>query len=147
MIRAFLDANVYASGMLGFDNDQSTPGAILRSWFGRSFELITSDLLIAEVARALDNAYFVARVSHRVYDLTMTALKQQARRVEITVLVSGVAAHPEDDLVLAAAVSAQADVLVTGNHKLQELKHYQGVTNVSPRAFLTLLEQEQDAAR
>ena len=51
------------------------------------------------------------------------------------------ATHPQDDLVLAAAVSAGADYLVTGDRKLLSLGRYLGVTIVSPRTFLTLLEQ------
>lgn len=47
--------------------------------------------------------------------------------------------HPEDDLVLAAAVSARADYRVTGDSKLQLRGRYQGVIILSPRAFLDLL--------
>ena len=52
------------------------------------------------------------------------------------------ATHPEDDLVLAAAVSARSDYLVTGDKKLQDLRSYQGVTIVTPREFLTILESQ-----
>lgn len=145
MIRAVLDANVYASGVLGLDQGRSTPGAILRSWYTGSFELITSDTLIAEIQRTLINPYFSACVSSRVYDLTMSALEQQATRAEISVVISDVATHPEDDLVLAAAVSAHADYLVTGDRQLQALTAFRGVTIVSPRAFLEILEQEAEA--
>ena len=55
--------------------------------------------------------------------------------VVITVEVSGVATHPEDDLVLAAAVSAGADYLVTGDKQLLKLGRYQGATILSPRDF------------
>jgi uncharacterized protein len=51
-----------------------------------------------------------------------------------------VATHPEDDLVLAAAVSAEAGYLVTGDRQLQQLGRFRGVDIVSPRAFLAILE-------
>jgi predicted nucleic acid-binding protein len=60
--------------------------------------------------------------------------------VEITVEVRGVATHPEDDLILATAISARADYLVTGDRQLQALGSYQGVQIVSPRQFLTILQ-------
>jgi predicted nucleic acid-binding protein len=53
--------------------------------------------------------------------------------------VQGVASHPEDDLILATAVSAQADYLVTGDRQLLALGRYQGVEIVTPRAFATIL--------
>jgi predicted nucleic acid-binding protein len=54
-----------------------------------------------------------------------------------------VATHPEDDLVLATAVSAHADYLVTGDRKLQRLGSYQGVRILSPREFLAVLAPER----
>jgi predicted nucleic acid-binding protein len=53
--------------------------------------------------------------------------------------VQGVASHPEDDLILATAVSAQADYLVTGDRQLLALGEYQGAQIVTPRAFATIL--------
>jgi predicted nucleic acid-binding protein len=74
---------------------------------------------------------------------SIDALKQDAQLIAITVTISGVASHPEDDLVLAAAVSATADYLVTGDKQLQRLGAYQGDTIVSPRQFLTLLDAQE----
>jgi predicted nucleic acid-binding protein len=42
--------------------------------------------------------------------------------------------------VLAAAVSADADDLVTGDKRFLAVGSYAGVTILSPRAFLDLLE-------
>jgi hypothetical protein len=44
--------------------------------------------------------------------------------------------------VLAAAVSADADYLVTGDRQLQRLGTYEGVRIVSPRDFLALLDAD-----
>ncbi len=59
----------------------------------------------------------------------------------ITVVVDGVATHPEDDHVLATVVSARARYLVTGDKKRQRLRRYRGVTILSPRDFLILLDR------
>ena len=53
-----------------------------------------------------------------------------------------IATHPEDDLVLATAVSAQADYLVTGDRQLLALGTYQGVRNVRAREFIDTLEHD-----
>jgi predicted nucleic acid-binding protein len=56
------------------------------------------------------------------------------------VTVAGVATHPEDDLVLATALSAGADYLVTGDRRFRtRVPHYQGVTLVSPAEFLAII--------
>ncbi|MBI4492031.1 MAG: hypothetical protein HY690_04490 [Chloroflexi bacterium] len=71
-------------------------------------------------------------------------MRGEATITPLTAVVQGVATHPEDDLVLATAVSAGADYLVTGDHHLQELGTYRDVTILSPRAFLDLLTAQQD---
>jgi predicted nucleic acid-binding protein len=43
---------------------------------------------------------------------------------------------PKVTLFLATAVSAEADYLVMGDRKLQDLGAYEGVTIASPRQFL-----------
>ena len=60
----------------------------------------------------------------------------------ITVTVNGVATHPEDDLILATALSGQVDYLVTLDQQLLRLGSYGGVAMVSPAAFLSILDGE-----
>jgi putative PIN family toxin of toxin-antitoxin system len=126
VIRAVLDANVFASGVLRIDEATSTPEAILRMWSKRVFELVTSDPLIAEIEHTLTRPYFATRIRQRASDLLIAALKEQATRTAITVVVSGVATHSVDGLVLAAAESAASDYLVTGDKKLQQLGSHPG---------------------
>jgi uncharacterized protein len=142
-MRVVLDANVFASGVLGYRRPDSTPGEIVRRWRTRDFVLISSDHLIGEVERTLADPYFGLRIPASESTESIDALKQDAQLIAITVTISSVASHPEDDLVLAAAVSATADYLVTGDKQLQRLGAYQGVTIVSPRQFLTLLDAQE----
>jgi uncharacterized protein len=53
--------------------------------------------------------------------------------------VSGVASHPEDDLILATAASGAADYLVTGDRQLLALGTFYEVRIVSARQFLDTL--------
>jgi predicted nucleic acid-binding protein len=53
--------------------------------------------------------------------------------------VRGVAPHPEEDIVLAAAVSARADFLVTGDHDFLRVRQYQSTRLITPQAFLVTL--------
>lgn len=72
----------------------------------------------------------------------LSYLRSHALITPLTVRVSGVATHPEDDLVLSTALSGNVEYLVTGDIKLQRLGTYQGIQMLSPRAFLRLLEHE-----
>jgi putative PIN family toxin of toxin-antitoxin system len=138
-----LDANVLASGVVGFLNPTSVPGQILRAWQANQFELVTSRHVIEEVERALQKSYFRARLTHDQVSVFHRTLQRQTTLIPIRVPVHGVAAHPSDDLVLATAVSAQADYLVTGDGRFRrQVRSYQGVDVVSPAEFLAILETQ-----
>ena len=139
MISAVYDANVLASGFAGFVHPDSVPGELVRAWRRGQVELFVSEELRAEVVRALRDPYFRAHLSPAQTSRASALLQYQATKVTITVEIHGVATHPEDDLVLAAAVSAKVNYLVTGDRKLQGLQHHQGVTIVSSKEFLTIL--------
>ena len=86
--------------------------------------------------------YFARRLNQDQISRVLAAMADEAAITPITVTVSGVATHPEDDLILATAVSGHADYLVTGDRQLLQLGSYQGVRILSPRAFLELLEDQ-----
>ncbi len=105
MIRAVLDANVLVSG-LAFR--RSVQAAILRNWALNAFELVLSGPLLNETRTALAKDFFIERFGtgfeSDVYEALLGA--------ELTILtapVSNIATHPEDDLILSAAVSGRAD--------------------------------------
>ena len=137
-----LDTNVLVSGVTGFLIDTSVPGQILHLWQAGRFTLVVSDHILAELERTLQKPYFQRRLSAEHIAAARLLFRTSARLTPLTVQVQGIASHPEDDLVLATALSGQADYLITGDRHLQELGSYQGVTILSPRAFLQQLQRE-----
>ncbi|MGH2614218.1 MAG: putative toxin-antitoxin system toxin component, PIN family [Thermomicrobiales bacterium] len=140
MTKAVLDTNVLASGVLGFAAAEQAPSRLLHLWQEQRFELIVSEPILAELINTMEKPYFRQRLTVDQIRSTQRLLQDRATLVSLTASVSGVATHSEDDLVLAAAVSARADYLVTGDKQLQLLGAYRGVRILSPRAFLDLLE-------
>lgn len=141
MIRAVLDANTILSGIAGFTTRATPPPLILQASFRGEFELLISMPLWHEITRALSKPYFVASVGASGHASTLVAIQHRATFVAITAQVHGVASHPEDDLVLAAAASANADRLVTGDKDLLALGAFRQIPIVSPRDILTELDR------
>lgn len=133
-----LDTNVLAAG---FVHPDPPPGQLLQAWRERQYELVTSEYILAELARTFQQPYFRHHLTPAQQSNNLALVRTYATIVTITVEVHGAATHPEDDQILATAVSARADYLVTGDIKLQRLGGYQGVTILSPRAFLDILHQ------
>lgn len=137
MIRVVLDTNVLASGLVG--RGQSPPAQILDAWRIGSFSLVVSEHLLTELARTLNDPYFRRRLTSEHIAASINLLNRRAIVASTKVRVEGVATHQEDDLTLATAISAGARYLVTGDKKIQDLRHYRGVRIVSPREFLDIL--------
>ncbi len=145
MITAVLDTNVLAPALRGFGNPANTLGELLRRWRDDRFQLVVSEPILAELERTLATPYFSRSLSLEEREQAILLLADEASVTPLTVHVSGVATHPEDDRILATAVSGQADYLVTGDTKLQDLGQYRGVRIISPREFLRVLEAEDEA--
>lgn len=139
MIAAVLDANVLASGAIA---GSGTLAAIIDAWAENLFEVCVSDILVEEVSRTLQKPYFRRHLSSELAERFDALLRRQARFTTLTTHISGVATHPEDDQVLATAVGAEAQYLVTGDAQLQKLGAYGSVTIVSPRQFLRILQAD-----
>jgi uncharacterized protein len=138
VIRAVLDTNVVASGILIRNGISSR---IVDAAYARVFACASSAPIVAEVVRTFgrERVRRKYRIAPADLDRVRRFLESDLVSVQLTTRVSGVATHPEDDLVLATALSASADYLVTGDRQLQQLQHFRGVIIVSPRQFLALL--------
>lgn len=139
---AVLDANVLASGFVS--HGQTAPAQILDAWRAGLFVLSVSEHLLTELAHTFEDPYFSRRLTSEEIAADLRLLEKRATIATITVQVTGVATHPEDDLTLATAVSARAHYLVTGDKKLQDIGTYCGVRIVSPRQFLEILTAQAE---
>lgn len=145
MIASAIDTNALASGFVR-RNLSSPPVLILDAWLQQLFVLVTSEHILTELARTFSKPYFAQHIFPKQAQASLALVRARAAITPLTETVRGVATQPEDDLVLATALSGQAGHLVTGDRKLQQLGAYRGVIILSSRAFLDWL-QTQDAER
>lgn len=140
MILAVLDTNVVLSGLVGFSRPDSPPGAILRAWRARRFELVISRPILDELERVLRRPYFRGRISEDDVDAARRLFEEEALVVLSGDRVVGLATHPADDLIVSTALAAAADYLVTGDRAFRESAGaISRPTVLSPREFLTVL--------
>jgi putative PIN family toxin of toxin-antitoxin system len=143
MIRAVLDTNVLASGALGLTGGVTPPALLLHQWRAGRFGLIISNYIEEELRTTLAQPYFKGRIRSEDRELFLILLTKIAEHVAIRHRVTGIATHPEDDPILATALSAHVDYLVTGDQRLRDrVPSFQGIPLVSPAAFLNVLNRE-----
>lgn len=121
MIRAVLDSNVLASGCVEFATGERAPARLLRPWREQHFALVVSAEILTELLNTFADPYLRQQLTPEQILAAQLLLQEEAIWTPVTAPVSGVATHPEDDQILAAAVSAKAEYLVTGDKKLQQL--------------------------
>jgi uncharacterized protein len=105
---------------------------------------VVSEHLLLELTRTLPNKYFRAFLSDGQIEAALALVKRRAQTVSLTRTIQGVATHPEDDLILSTALSAEADFLVTGDKKLQRLRSYKALRIVSPAQLAAFLRAEEE---
>ena len=137
MRRVTLDANVLAPG---FTSHGSASAQLIDLWRSDVFDLVLSEHVLQELARTLTDRYFAARLPRDDAAAVITLLSANAIVTELIVEVRGVATHPEDDAVLATALSGQATILCTRDKQLLRLRAYQGVAILSPGELLAGFE-------
>jgi putative PIN family toxin of toxin-antitoxin system len=140
MIIVTLDTNVLVSGIVGYSQEASTPGSILRRFRAHTFHLIISKNIQDELDKTLGKPYFNQRLGDYRTSEIYGFVSQRAKQISITFPVHGIATHAQDDLVLATAVRGNADYLVTGDQGLLSIGSYRGVMIVTPRSFLDILD-------
>ena len=107
-----LDTNFLTSGLIAIEG--GTIARIVDAWREGWFEVALSDHLYNELEESFTKSYFTDRVPADSITRYLAFVRSHAVFYPTTAVVVGVATHPEDDLVLASAVSAGAAYLVTG---------------------------------
>lgn len=138
-MRAVLDTNTVVSALLW----GGAPKGLLTAAAEERIELYTSAALIAELTDVLGRAKFAPRLA--LANRTVAMLIEQYKGLIETVVAAPIAPvvlrDPDDDHVLACALAAQADLIVSGDAHLLDLKAYQGIPVVTAAEALTRLTQ------
>jgi putative PIN family toxin of toxin-antitoxin system len=138
-VRLVLDTNTAVSGLLW----QGTPGQLIDAARSRQIEIFSSTPLLAELQGVLSRAKFAAQLAKRglnvgdVFDgyaaLVVIVIPAAIERIVVR--------DPADDQVLAAALAARADLIVSGDAHLLDLKSFRGIEIAAAAAAISRVGQ------
>jgi putative PIN family toxin of toxin-antitoxin system len=126
-MKVFLDTNVIVSAV----TTRGLCADVFRTVLAEH-ELITSSRVLQEVRRILKVKFEVPDVLIAEY---LELIEQDAVMAEFKDLPNIPIKDKDDIEIVAAAVSASAHVLVTGDREVQSIKSFKNVRVMSPRAF------------
>jgi len=128
-VRAVFDTSVLVAAFVA----EGLCSKILTRGRKKQVYLIGCPIILQEFERVLIKKFFATR------NEAQSALKIVSEAMHQIVLPSqpeqGVCRDPDDDAILACALEAKADYLVTGDADLLELKMFKGFRIVTPRNF------------
>lgn len=138
-MRLVLDTNIVASGLFWGGH----PARLLDAAQLGEIELCTSRPLLAELARILTRRKFAKAVAATDLSIEDLVLDYVALTTVVTParLAPTIAADPADDQVLACALAARADWIVSGDKHLHGLgETYRGIRIVRPAQAVATLK-------
>jgi putative PIN family toxin of toxin-antitoxin system len=139
-VRVVLDTNTVVSGFL-WGNE---PRAIIDAAIDGRIELFTCAALIEELAGVLPRQKFAKRLTQK--QLSIPALVERysalANLIEPAVLSGPASPDPDDDLVLATALAANAELIVSRDKHLRNLKHFHRIPIRNATDALHTIEQQ-----
>ena len=137
-MRLVLDTNVVVSALLW----GGTPYRLVEAAAAGDIELATSPSLLAELGEVLGRRHLASRLIAQRSSVEQAIVLYGEMTLQVSPLDTPrvVAGDADDDQVIAAAVAAQADLIVTGDRRhLLPLGSHQGIAIVSPAEALQRL--------
>jgi putative PIN family toxin of toxin-antitoxin system len=129
-VRAVIDTNVLLSGLLW----HGQPHMLLEHVRAGTLAMVSSPALLAELADVIGrpkfDAILVRANTSRVQ--AMAEVRQLAEVVEPPPLPAPVCRDPDDDEVLALALAAQVDLIISGDDDLLVLQAFEGIPILTP---------------
>lgn len=141
MIYAVLDTNVIVSSIL---TPKSPPGRIMKAWEDRLFQICLSKPLFSEIKQVLSRPWLSKK--YRILPEQREQLLWRLQRFshfvpKLPKLKPVIREDPADDIILATAIASGAEVIVSGDKHLQELKEYRRIGIISPKDFLEIIKR------
>lgn len=137
-MRAILDTNVVLAGLLW----HGPPHALLQHVRAGTISLITSPALLAELAEVIGRSKFdsILKRTDTSRERTLAEVRRLAEVIAPPPLSQPVCRDPDDDEVLALAIAAKVELIVSGDKDLLSLGSFEGVPIVVPAEAVILIK-------
>lgn len=138
-MRVVLDANIYISSLI---SSKGNPASIINRWLSGEFDVLISQPIIDEILRVtgyerLQKKYKKVRENRLEF---VELISEQGIWTEPTEKLTIVTADESDNRYLECAIAGGATYVVTGDDHLLDVGNHQGISILTPAAFVTLLD-------
>ena len=138
-MRAVVDNNLFVSGLLWGDK----PGRLFGAAAAGRLQIFLSEALLAELREVLQRRKFAARLALKglTPETGLAQVQAAARVIPAPPVPLPTLLRDADDLpVLACAVAAEVDVIITGDKDLLALNRFKGIPIITVNEALERLK-------
>jgi uncharacterized protein len=136
-VRAVIDTNVLVAALLW----RGPPHALLEQVRAGTVSMVSSPSLLAELADVLGRAKFdvILTRTKTSRERSLAEVRQLAEVIEPPPLPQPVCRDPDDDQVLALALAAKVELIVSGDNDMLSLGSFEGIAIVAPAEAIGLI--------
>lgn len=133
-MRVVIDTNVLIAGLLW----HGSPHALLTQVRSGALGLVSSPALLVELADVLSRTKFdaVLKRTSTSRERLLAEVRQLTQVLDPPPLAQPVCRDPDDDKVLALALAARVELIVSGDRDLLVLQQFEGMPIVDPAQAL-----------
>lgn len=135
-MKAVFDTNVLLAAFL---TEGLCSGLLIRAR-KRAFSLVLCDDIIREFEGILKNKFKLAPAD--ISEISAIVAESASVMLHKISPVPNICRDPNDDMIIACAIDAKADYIVTGDEDLLILKEYKNIVIMNPRNFEALFTNE-----
>lgn len=137
-MRAVIDANVLIASLLW----HGPPHALLEQVRAGTLAMVSSPALLAELADVIGRAKFDAILirTNTSRERALAEVRRLAEVLDPPPLPQPVCRDSDDDQVLALAIAAKVELIVSGDNDLLSLRSFHGIPIFAPAEAIALIE-------
>jgi uncharacterized protein len=128
------DTNIYLSAII----TEGMCSKILRRARAGDFELISCAVILKELRSILSNKFELSKED--IVIAKGPIIEAITEIIKPTMNIRNICRDPDDDNIIACAMAAKADYLVTGDKDLLVLETYSNIKIINPRDFEALFD-------
>ncbi len=134
LVKVVADTNIIISGVLW----HGAPHTLLEIAYKNEIQLLTCSALLQELTEVLQRDKFIPYLSRAKVTVQeiVESYALMAQVIELGKIDPVIAADPDDDVVLACAITGRAKIIVSGDNHLLSLKQYQQTQIMTASEFL-----------
>ena len=139
MLKVVVDTNQFVSSII---HRYGPSAQLLQAWRDYHFILILSQKILEEIKRVLQYPHIKQKynLNQAEIESLIQMIEQEAVVLSESMNLDVVKDDPDDNKILACAIEAQADYIVSGDHHLLDLHQYQTIPIITVKEFLQVLK-------